>query len=220
VAQLRGEAGTAELALQTARRAEADYEERARAVQAQEAELRLHEELDLAYGELRQELNDQVRPELGEIASAFLAQLTDGRSTSMEINDAYDILVLDEGEEKPVISGGEEDVANLVLRLSRRLLNLVVMPGYLLMLATGMWMGHLADLLDAHWTEAAMNIWGAGALFIALWTVCLRRQLTLREAGDSVSTRYRRARWLGTSSGIAAALVLLVILGYMVFKPG
>jgi hypothetical protein len=107
-----------------------------------------------------------------------------------------------------------------VLRLSRRLLNLVVMPGYLLMLATGMWMGHLADLLDAHWTEAAMNIWGAGALFIALWTVFLRRQLTLREAGDSVSTRYRRARWLGTSSGIAAALVLLVILGYMVFKPG
>jgi exonuclease SbcC len=36
----------------------------------------------------------------------------------MEIDDAYNILVLDEGEEKPVISGGEEDVANLVLRLS------------------------------------------------------------------------------------------------------
>jgi exonuclease SbcC len=28
------------------------------------------------------------------------------------------VLVLDEGEEKPVISGGEEDIANLVLRLA------------------------------------------------------------------------------------------------------
>ncbi|HEX8431368.1 MAG TPA: SbcC/MukB-like Walker B domain-containing protein, partial [Longimicrobium sp.] len=68
--------------------------------------------------DLRQELNDQVRPELSEIASAFLAQLPDGRYTAMEIDEGYNIMVLDEGEEKPVISGGEEDVANLVLRLS------------------------------------------------------------------------------------------------------
>ena len=53
-----------------------------------------------------------------EVASAFLAQLTDGRYTSMEIDESYNLMVLDEGEEKPVISGGEEDVANLVLRLS------------------------------------------------------------------------------------------------------
>ena len=41
------------------------------------------------------------------------------------------------------------------LRLVRRLLWLVVVPGYVLMLVTGMWMGHLADLLDAHWAEMA-----------------------------------------------------------------
>jgi exonuclease SbcC len=34
------------------------------------------------------------------------------------VDDNYNILVLDEGEEKPVISGGEEDVANLVIRLA------------------------------------------------------------------------------------------------------
>ena len=39
-------------------------------------------------------------------------------TTLIEISDQYDILILDEGEEKPVISGGEEDIANLVLRLS------------------------------------------------------------------------------------------------------
>ena len=107
-----------------------------------------------------------------------------------------------------------------VLRLSRRLLNLVVMPGYLLMLATGMWMGHLADLLDAHWTEAAMNLWGVGALFMALWSVFLRRQIRQREAREQASSDYRRARLMGTLSGSAAALVLLAILGFMVFKPG
>jgi exonuclease SbcC len=114
----RGVVRTAEEAVQTAKRAEEQYRERARDVTEREGDLRLHDELDAALTSLRAELNDQVRPELSEIASAFLAQLTDGRYTAMEISDQYDVTVLDEGEEKPVISGGEEDVANLVLRLS------------------------------------------------------------------------------------------------------
>jgi exonuclease SbcC len=116
--ELKGAVGTAELALQGAERAEAQYHERAKELERQKSELDHLDELDDVFGELRGELNDQVRPELSEIASVFLAQLTDGRYTSMEIDDGYNILVLDEGEEKPVISGGEEDVANLVLRLS------------------------------------------------------------------------------------------------------
>jgi DNA repair protein SbcC/Rad50 len=117
-AEARGDANTAEQVLKAAREAVEQYDERAKIVAEQEEELRYHEELDSAYTDLRQELNDQVRPELSEIASAFLAQLTDGRYTSMEIDESYNLMVLDEGEEKPVISGGEEDVANLVLRLS------------------------------------------------------------------------------------------------------
>ena len=117
-AESRGDVNTAEQVLQGAQHAIEEYDRRAKAVAEQEAELHYHEELDVAYTELRQELNDQVRPELSEIASAFLAQLTDGRYTSMEIDESYNLMVLDEGEEKPVISGGEEDIANLVLRLS------------------------------------------------------------------------------------------------------
>jgi exonuclease SbcC len=117
-AEARGDANTAEQVLKSAREAVTQYDERAKAVAEQEADLSYHDELDAAYTYLRQELNDQVRPELSEIASAFLAQLTDGRYTSMEIDESYNLMVLDEGEEKPVISGGEEDVANLVLRLS------------------------------------------------------------------------------------------------------
>jgi exonuclease SbcC len=114
----KGAVGIAEEALRSAERAERQYHERAKEIVTQQGELDHLDELDEAYTELRTELNDQVRPELSEIASMFLAQLTDGRYTSMEIDDSYNLMVLDEGEEKPVISGGEEDIANLVLRLS------------------------------------------------------------------------------------------------------
>src|SRR5262245_12425714 len=64
-------------------------------------------------------------------------------------------------------------------RLVRRLMYVLVVPGYVLMLGTGMWMGHMANLLDARWTEAAMNLWGVGALCLAGVLVALRRQIRL-----------------------------------------
>ncbi|HEX6395867.1 MAG TPA: DUF2269 family protein [Steroidobacteraceae bacterium] len=106
-----------------------------------------------------------------------------------------------------------------VLRLSRRLLYGVVLPGYVLMLGTGMWMGHLADLLDARWTEAAMNLWGVGALFYACFAVFLRRRITSWETAGPSSPACRRAAWLTSMFGAGAGLVVLVILALMVFKP-
>ena len=57
-------------------------------------------------------------PELSELASGFLAELTDARYSELELTNDYDLTVLDDGIPKPVISGGEEDVAHLVLRLA------------------------------------------------------------------------------------------------------
>src|SRR3954468_4806653 len=88
-----------------------------------------------------------------------------------------------------------------VLRMVRKLLYYVVVPGYVLMLATGMWMGHLAALLDAHWTETAMNLWGIGALFIALSLVVLHKQIVLLESAGAESPAYRRLALLGRLSG-------------------
>jgi len=79
---------------------------------------RLHEELDRAYTDLRNDLNFQLRPELSELASGFLTDLTAGRYTELELDDAYNVVVLEDAVPKPVISGGEEDLANLVLRLA------------------------------------------------------------------------------------------------------
>ena len=78
----------------------------------------MHDELHRAYSELRNELNFQLRPEISEIASELLKTITDARYTELELDDKYRIQVLEDGVPKPVISGGEEDVANLVLRLA------------------------------------------------------------------------------------------------------
>ena len=79
---------------------------------------RLHDELDLAYTDIRSELNAHLRPELSDLASGFLAELTDGRYTDLELDEDYNVIVKEDDIPKPVISGGEEDLANLVLRLA------------------------------------------------------------------------------------------------------
>ncbi|MEQ1691117.1 MAG: SMC family ATPase [Gemmatimonas sp.] len=83
-----------------------------------EGDKRVHDELDRALTDLRTDLNFQLRPELSEIASGFLADLTDGRYTAVEFDEDYTLVVLEDGLPKPVISGGEEDLCNLVLRLA------------------------------------------------------------------------------------------------------
>lgn len=122
-AELDDVAATGEMAgaTQGVARAETAREEMARAqgrLEALDAEKRLHDELDRAYTDLRTDLNVQLRPEMSELASAFLTELTDARYAELELDDSYNLTVLDEGVPKPVISGGEQDVANLCLRLA------------------------------------------------------------------------------------------------------
>ena len=116
--QAAGEVATARAALagaEAARRELARVQERVDALTRERA---LHDELDRAFTDLRTDLNFQLRPELSEIASAFLDALTDARYTELELDDQYNVVVLEDGIPKPVISGGEEDLANLVLRLA------------------------------------------------------------------------------------------------------
>ena len=83
-----------------------------------ESERRLHDELDRTYTDLRTDLNTQLRPELAEIAGGFLRSLTDGRYSALEFDDDYNVIVLENELPKQVVSGGEEDLCNLVLRLA------------------------------------------------------------------------------------------------------
>jgi exonuclease SbcC len=116
--QAKGDAVAARAALESAEGARRDLAKMQERLDVLQREKRLHDELDRAYSDLRTDLNFQLRPELSEIASAFLDELTDSRYSELELDDQYNVIVLEDGIPKPVISGGEEDLANLVLRLA------------------------------------------------------------------------------------------------------
>jgi exonuclease SbcC len=118
VVEARGALSRAEEDIREVQRREGERATRERQLAQLKGRQRLHNELDRAFSDLRGELNARMRPEIAELASGFLADLTDGRYDELELTEDYAVTVLDGGVPKPVISGGEEDIANLVLRLA------------------------------------------------------------------------------------------------------
>jgi len=113
----RAELSAATERQRAAERAEQEAAEYAARAAALQIDWRLHTELDRALGDLRTELNQEMRPELAALAGEFLSALTDGRYDEVELDEDYRLTVLEHGQPAPVISGGEEDLTNLVLRL-------------------------------------------------------------------------------------------------------
>jgi exonuclease SbcC len=114
----RAERSAAAEAVQVVIRRQAERDQRERAANQAASELALHQELDRALTDLRNELNASLRPDLSELASGFLSDLTDGRYGELELDEDYSATVLDDGDPQVVISGGEEDVTNLAFRLA------------------------------------------------------------------------------------------------------
>ncbi len=118
LASVEGDLKAARSALDSAERHIREREKRAARIDEIARQVKLHDELDRALHDLRLELNTAMRPELAERASEFFAGLTDGRYGELELDEQYQVLVVEDGVAKPVISGGEEDLTHLVLRLA------------------------------------------------------------------------------------------------------
>jgi exonuclease SbcC len=67
---------------------------------------------------LRERLNRSIRPDLEARASENLNLLTNGRYSTIALDNDFDATVVEDGISKQVISGGEEDVVALSLRLA------------------------------------------------------------------------------------------------------
>ena len=80
--------------------------------------LLLNQELDRAFNDLRTELNANMRPDLSDLGSVFLRDLTMARYTELELDESYQPIIVEDGEPQTVLSGGEEDVVSLALRLA------------------------------------------------------------------------------------------------------
>ncbi len=114
----RAERESAEEAGRVVARRREERAAREREAAAAATDLALRQELDRALTDLRTDLNAALRPDLSELASSFLRDLTGGRYTDLELDESYCATLVDDGDPKPVISGGEEDLANLALRLA------------------------------------------------------------------------------------------------------
>ena len=62
----------------------------------------------------------RIAPVLSELTSGLLSSMTEGRYTSVELDDNYEMQIDDQGVPYPIsrFSGGESDLANLSLRLA------------------------------------------------------------------------------------------------------
>ena len=68
------------------------------APRASDKERRLHEELDRAFSDLRTDLNQSCAPRSPTWRAAYLRELTDGRYSEIELDDQYNVTVLEDGD--------------------------------------------------------------------------------------------------------------------------
>ncbi len=106
-----------------------------------------------------------------------------------------------------------------VLRAIERIEVLFVSPGYILMLATGLWMVHLSWPLTTTWILAAIVLWIIGLVLLGVSLILLHRQIRLFSVEGPASARYRRMALLGRGFGAGAGFLVIFLLYIMVFKP-
>ncbi len=97
----------------------ADAQKRRR-LQQLERDLQDDEKIRILLDRFKTDLNARVAPRISLIASELFAMITRGRYQHIEVSDDFDFFIYDEGVRYPIgrFSGGEVDLANLVLRIA------------------------------------------------------------------------------------------------------
>jgi hypothetical protein len=106
-----------------------------------------------------------------------------------------------------------------VLRAVQRVESWVVIPGYVLMLGTGLWLAKITGLMGARWIQAALVLWVIGLVALIASALLLRKQIGLLDVGRVNSGSYRRISLLGRGLGAMVGVVVIITLYLMVFKP-
>jgi len=79
-----------------------------------------YEKLKAVMAEFKTHINARVAPRIGEVASEMFVRITRGRYQHIEVSPEFDFFIYDNNERYPIerFSGGEIDLANLVLRIA------------------------------------------------------------------------------------------------------
>ena len=89
-------------------------------VQSKKDDLVDYEKIKVSLAEFKTRLNSKVAPRISSIASDMYATITKGKYQHIEVSNDFDFFIYDEGKKYPIerFSGGEIDLANLVLRIA------------------------------------------------------------------------------------------------------
>ena len=79
-----------------------------------------YEKLKAFMSEFKNKINSQIAPRISQLASEMYADITRGKYQHIEVNNEFDFFIYDDGVKYPIerFSGGEIDLANLVLRIA------------------------------------------------------------------------------------------------------
>ncbi|MFA5429472.1 MAG: SMC family ATPase, partial [Sulfurimonas sp.] len=113
IAKIEGEIKTVQNALD-------NNEIQLKKVQTKKDDLRDYEKIKTSLSEFKTRLNAKVAPRISSIASEMYSQITKGKYQHIEVSNDFDFFIYDDGKKYPIerFSGGEVDLANLVLRIA------------------------------------------------------------------------------------------------------
>jgi len=79
-----------------------------------------YEKLKAFMQEFKNKINSQIAPRISQLASEMYGSITRGKYQHIEVSNEFDFFIYDDGVRYPIerFSGGEVDLANLVLRIA------------------------------------------------------------------------------------------------------
>ena len=95
-------------------------EEQKKQLQAKLNDKNDYDKLKAFMGEFKNKINSQIAPRISQLASEMYGTITRGKYQHIEVSNEFDFFIYDDGVRYPIerFSGGEVDLANLVLRIA------------------------------------------------------------------------------------------------------
>lgn len=89
-------------------------------VETKKDDLQDYEKIKVSLSEFKTKINSKVAPRISTVASNMYATITKGKYQHIEVSNDFDFYIYDDGKKYPIerFSGGEIDLANLVLRIA------------------------------------------------------------------------------------------------------
>ena len=113
IAEINGEINTIQNSLD-------NNEIQLKKVQSKKDDLLDYEKIKVSLNIFKTKINSKVAPRISDLASNMFSKITKGKYQLIEVNNDFEFYIYDEGKRYPIdrFSGGEVDLANLVLRIA------------------------------------------------------------------------------------------------------